>query len=120
MKIYHLDESSWTAEPDYNTVAKRFFPWDGIAAKDWGGAWVKVLPGETSIQHSHEENEVFFIVRGSGVLRHGGEEHRVSFGSSMYMQPGVEHSLTNDGAEDIVFLSMWWDGPVDIAPDPAT
>ena len=62
-------------------------------------------------------NEVFFIVRGSGVVRHGEEEHRVGFGTSMYMQPGVEHCLTNDGDEDIVFLSMWWDGPVDIPAD---
>lgn len=112
MKIFHLDESSWTPEPAYNTVAKRFFPWAGMEAAEWGGAWVKVLPGETSTAHSHEENETFFVVAGSGLLRHGAEEHRVGFGSSMYMQPGVEHSLTNDGDEDLIFVSVWWDGAV--------
>ena len=118
MRIYHLSEQHLTAEPDYNTVAKRFFPWDGMTADDWGGAWVQVLPGETSTPHHHEENEVFFVVRGSGVLRHGEEEHRVGFGSSMYMEPGTEHCLTNDGDEPLLFVSIWWDKPVRLSADP--
>jgi mannose-6-phosphate isomerase-like protein (cupin superfamily) len=117
MRIYQLDEASWTAEPEFNTEAKRFFPWDGIVARPWGGAWVKVLPGETLTPHAHEENEVFFVVRGSGLLRHGEESHRVGFGSSMYMEPDVEHRLTNDGAEDLIFVAVWWDGDVSIPSD---
>jgi mannose-6-phosphate isomerase-like protein (cupin superfamily) len=115
VRIYHLSDSDWTPEPDYNTIAKRFFPWDGMEAEDWGGAWVQVLPGETSTPHHHEENEVFFIVRGTGLLQHGDEQHRLAFGSSMYMTPGVEHCVTNDGQEPLVFLSIWWDKPVRLA-----
>jgi mannose-6-phosphate isomerase-like protein (cupin superfamily) len=112
MRIYQLSDQDWTAEPAYNTVARRFFPWDGIEAAEWGGAWVKILPGETSTPHHHEENEVFFVVSGSGILRHGDETHRIGSGSSMYMEPDVEHSVTNDGTQDLVFVSVWWDGPV--------
>ncbi|HTZ43396.1 MAG TPA: cupin domain-containing protein [Jatrophihabitans sp.] len=119
MRIYHLDESSWSAEPAYNAVAKRFFPWDGIASRSWGGAWVKVLPGELLTPHNHDENEVFFVVQGSGLLTHGDEQHRVAFGSSMYMEPDTTHSLLNDGEEDLVFVSVWWDGEVALPSEPA-
>lgn len=116
MRIYNVSNESWTFEPGYNTVAKRFFPWDGMAAHSWGGAWVKVLPGETSTAHSHSENEIFFVVEGVGALSHGDERHRIAWGTTAYMDPNTEHSITNDGDEGLVFLSVWWDGPIEGVP----
>jgi mannose-6-phosphate isomerase-like protein (cupin superfamily) len=118
MRIYHLSDEHWTAEPDFNTEAKRFFPWDGIEAQDWGGAWVRVLPGETLTPHQHDENEIFFVVGGSGLLKHGDEEHRVQYGSTMYMHPDTEHCLVNDGEDPLVFIAVWWDKPVRSVPVP--
>jgi len=118
VRIFHLHEQDWQAEPAYNTVARRFFPWDGIEAAEWGGAWVQVLPGETSTPHHHDENEVFFVVAGGGLVRHGAEQYRIGYGSSMYMEPGVDHCVVNDGPTPLVFVSMWWDGPVRTTPEP--
>lgn len=116
MRIFQLQDESWAPEPAYNTVARRFFPWDGLDAGVWGGAWVKVLPGQTSTPHSHDEHEVFFVISGQGVLRHGDEEHPVGHGASAKMEPGVLHALTNTGDEDLVFISVWWDEPQPSAP----
>lgn len=109
MRIFHLNQDSFTPEPAYNTIARRFFPWEGLNPSEWGGGWVGVLPGETTSAHNHDEREVFFIVKGTGVLRHGDEVHRVGYGTSICIEPGVDHSLTNDGDEDLVFISVWWD-----------
>lgn len=111
MRIFDLDVDGWSPEPAYNTVARRFFPWDGFEPGTWGGAWVAVRPGETSTPHSHSEHEVFFVVRGEGQLVHGDEVHPVRYGTSMKMEPGVHHSLSNTGDEDLVFISVWWEDP---------
>jgi mannose-6-phosphate isomerase-like protein (cupin superfamily) len=97
-------------EPAYNTTAVRIFPWDGVPEPVWGGAWVAVEPGETVTPHSHDEKEIFFIVRGSGVMRIGTDERQVGFGDTIYITPDVKHDLTNTGTEQLLFLSIWWDG----------
>jgi len=109
MRIFHAENETWAPEPAYNTTARRVFPWDGFDAGVWGGAWVSVRPGETSTPHAHAEHEIFFVISGQGLLQHGDEEHPVRYGSSAKMEPGVTHSLTNTGEQDLVFISVWWD-----------
>lgn len=111
MRIFSLENETWTPEPAYNTIARRIFPWEGFEPGVWGGAWVAVRPGETSTPHRHDEHEVFFVIRGEGELRHGEEVHAVGYGSSANVEPGIEHALTNTGSEDLVFISVWWDEP---------
>jgi quercetin dioxygenase-like cupin family protein len=119
VRIFNPHDEVWTPEPAYNTVARRFFPWDGLVPPGWGGAWVAVLPGETSTAHAHDEHEIFFVVSGEGKLVHGTETHQARAGTSAHMEPGVEHSLVNTGTEDLVFLSVWWDQVPDAeAPEP--
>jgi mannose-6-phosphate isomerase-like protein (cupin superfamily) len=111
-RIRHWDLDALTYESQYNAYAGRFFPMEGVDPPDWSGAWVAVAPGETSTRHSHPETEMFFFVRGTGVLRLGDEEHHVSPGDTVYISPGVEHEMTNKGPDRLVFLDVWW-----IAPD---
>lgn len=98
-------------EEKYNTYAGRFFPFDGVPEPEWGGAWVAIAPGETSTRHSHQEKEMFFVIQGTGILRHGDDRREVSYGDTIYVTPGVEHDLTNTGSGRLVFLDVWWDTP---------
>lgn len=119
MRAYDVDKTDWTHEPDYNAYSHRFFPFDGMTPQDWGGAWVKVLPGDTLTSHHHEEHEIFFVVRGTGMLTLGDETRRVQYGSTVAMDWDVPHSLVNDGTEELVFLSVWWEGPTEISENAA-
>jgi quercetin dioxygenase-like cupin family protein len=109
--IRHWDLEELTYEAQYNAYAGRFFPMDGVEEPEWSGAWVAVAPGETSKRHSHPEKEMFFFVRGKGVLRLGDEEHDVAPGDTVYITPGIEHGMTNEGPDRLVFLDVWWDEP---------
>lgn len=97
-------------EPAYNTTAVRLFPWAGVPEPAWGGAWVAVEPGETITPHSHDEKEMFLIVRGTGVMRLGEEKRQVGFGDTIFITPDIDHDLTNTGDEQLLFLGIWWDG----------
>lgn len=104
-------------EADYNTYARRLFPWPGVPDGTWGGAWCAVRPGETSVPHAHGEREVFFVVEGDGVMSIDGEERPVRFGDTIFITPERRHFIRNAGPDRLLFLSIWWDeGPVADAP----
>ncbi len=110
MKLKSWGPEDLKLEPEYNTTAVRIFPWDGVPEPAWGGAWVAIAPGEAVTSHSHEEKEIFFVVKGIGVMRIGADKRKVGFGDTIYVTPDIEHDLTNTGTEQLLFLSVWWDG----------
>jgi mannose-6-phosphate isomerase-like protein (cupin superfamily) len=97
-------------EEQYNVWGKRLFPWSGVPEPEWGGAWVAVDAGTTSTAHSHDENEMFFIVEGRGTLRIDGEARAVGPGDTIFIPPFNEHALTNEGEDRLLFLTIWWGG----------
>ena len=51
-----------------------------------------VLPaGATDPQQPHTEDEVYYVVRGKGALRVGGEDMAVAAGTTVYVGANVEH-----------------------------
>ncbi len=54
--------------------------------------------------HNHEQEEVYFIVRGTGEACVGGECQPVRAGQALYVPPMTFHQLTNIGTEPMVML----------------
>jgi mannose-6-phosphate isomerase-like protein (cupin superfamily) len=109
-----VDVLSWTDddlvfEPDYNVLGKRLFPWSGVDQPGWEGAWVVLQPHAVSTPHAHGENEVFFIVEGTGTMRIDDEVRKVGFGDTIFIKCESEHELTNDGDGRLVYVSVWWE-----------
>jgi mannose-6-phosphate isomerase-like protein (cupin superfamily) len=48
--------------------------------------------------HNQEQEEIYFIVEGSGEMCLGEEKIEISGGQAAYIPPGVFHQLTNTGA----------------------
>ena len=68
--------------------------------------WVDCAPGSEQRLHVHETQEqVYVIVRGSGVMRVAGEEQEVGPGTMVYVPPGSEHAIRNDGNETLTYIS---------------
>ena len=67
-----------------------------------------VLPtGSTDPQQPHTEDEVYYIVEGSGVIQVADEARPVGTGSVVYVDEGVEHrfhSITQDLKVLVVFV----------------
>jgi uncharacterized cupin superfamily protein len=82
-----------------------------VGAKDLGYSYDVLPPGKAGCPfHSHHaEEEMFFIVKGTGTLRYGNETRKVRAGDVICCPtggPDTAHQLVNDSKEDLAFLSI--------------
>ncbi len=68
--------------------------------------WVDCEPGAEQQMHTHEsEEQVYIIVRGTGLMKTGDETRDVSAGTLIFVPPGTAHAIRNTGAETLTFVS---------------
>jgi uncharacterized cupin superfamily protein len=82
-----------------------------IGAKNLGCTLTVVPPGKRAFPfHVHHVNEeLFFVLSGSGELRFGGEVYSVRAGDVIASPPGgpeVAHQLINSGTEELRYLAI--------------
>ena len=71
-------------------------------------AGVYVLPaGGTDPQKPHKEDEVYYVVRGSAMMRVGSEEQKIKAGSVIFVAAKVEHRFFDirEELEVLVFFA---------------
>lgn len=94
-----------------------------LGAKDLGYSYDIVPPGKRSCPfHSHRgEEEMFFILRGTGTLRYGSETRAVRAGDVICCPTGgpeTAHQLINDSSEELAYLSISTMRPVEVCEYP--
>jgi mannose-6-phosphate isomerase-like protein (cupin superfamily) len=52
------------------------------------------------------EEEIYFVLQGSGTLQVGGEKHPLRANDFTYLAPGLKHALTNSSSNDLQVLVM--------------
>jgi len=57
------------------------------------GVYVLVAP-EPDRQQPHEDDEVYLVLEGTGVLEVDGEQHSISVGHSIFVPAGAEHRFS--------------------------
>ncbi len=82
-----------------------------LGAKSIGANITRVPPGKAAfpIHHHYANEEHFFVLSGSGVLRLGPETYAVKRNDYIVNLPGgpdYAHQLINTGAEDLVYLAI--------------
>ena len=82
-----------------------------LGAKDLGYSYDIVPPGKRSCPfHSHRaEEEMFFIVRGTGTLRYGNETRKIRAGDVICCPTGgpeTAHQIINDSDAELAYLSI--------------
>jgi mannose-6-phosphate isomerase-like protein (cupin superfamily) len=76
-----------------------------IQAKGFCMGYVTLEPGGGQVPwHNHQQEEVYFIVRGSAEACVGTECTAVGTGQALYVPPLTYHQLTNTGTEPLVML----------------
>jgi len=64
------------------------------------------------------EEEIYFVVKGRGVLHYGDEPRPMRQSDFTYLPPGVKHSIGNDSGEPLQVLLMSFKIPAKIAISP--
>lgn len=93
---------------DNGCLAQRIQPWPELQAP-FEGSWCELDPGESSGAHAHHEHELWVVVRGSATVTSEGTPHVLCEGDMIFLEPGEEHTATNDASDRFVMLSIWWD-----------
>jgi len=94
-----------------------------LGAKDLGYSYDVVPPGKSSCPfHSHRaEEEMFFIVAGSGTLRYGNETRTIRAGDFIACPaggPDTAHQIINDSADDLTYISVSTMMPAEVCEYP--
>jgi uncharacterized cupin superfamily protein len=82
-----------------------------LGANAIGANVTRVPPGKAAFpfHHHYSNEEHFFVLSGSGVLRHGADVHHVTKHDYIVSLPGGPeraHQLINTGLEDLVYLAI--------------
>jgi mannose-6-phosphate isomerase-like protein (cupin superfamily) len=54
--------------------------------------------------HNHQQEEVYFVLQGTGEMCLGAERHPLTSGQAVYIPSGVFHQLTNTGHAPLTML----------------
>lgn len=93
----------------YNVDLQLLYPWEGVVEPPFGAAWAVLRPGESTKPHAHQEFETFFVFRGRGRMSIAGESTEIEAGNVTFHRPFDNHTLTNVGDENLLFLTVWWE-----------
>ena len=70
---------------------------------------LRLAPGEEDTQEPHDSDEVYYVVRGNGLLNVGGKDYAISEGMSYFVGKNVEHRF-HDNTKDLVVI-YFFSGP---------
>ncbi|HEY8049579.1 MAG TPA: cupin domain-containing protein [Ramlibacter sp.] len=121
INIDELELEHFTRGDKFETRAVRVGP--RVGAKDLGYSYDMLPPGKTGCPfHSHRaEEEMFFIVRGTGLLRYGSETRKVRAGDFICCPtggPDTAHQIINDSNEPLEFISVSTMMPAEVCEYP--
>ena len=94
-----------------------------LGAKDLGFSYDVVPPGKRSCPfHSHRaEEEMFFIVKGTGTLRYGNETRKLRAGDFIFCPTGgpeTAHQIVNDSDAPLCYISVSTNMPAEVCEYP--
>lgn len=94
-----------------------------LGARDLGYSYDVVQPGKRSCPfHSHRaEEEMFFIVKGCGTLRYGGESRAIRAGDFICCPTGgpeTAHQIINDSDAELAYISVSTLMPAEVCEYP--
>ena len=68
------------------------------------------LPQRPSQQTPHAQDEIYFVVRGRGVLLHDGKREPFESGDLLFVAAGIEHQI-EDISEDFAMWRVFYGPP---------
>ena len=88
-------------------ILRHYFKPEEIKARTRLCSEMTLPPGASVGLHDHvEEDELYIIQKGRGIMTESGREFEVSVGDAILTGQGASHSIKNPGAEDLVVTAI--------------
>jgi mannose-6-phosphate isomerase-like protein (cupin superfamily) len=104
--IKKLKDCKEIAAGDRTRLRELLHPARDAAAIRYSLAVAWLAPGKQSQAHRLKTAEVYYLIRGSGVMHIGEEAAEVTAGDAVYIPPGSVQWLENTGKGKIEFLCI--------------
>lgn len=120
--IDEIEEQSGGDDPVWGGDYKVLTPFMEANGGELGMNVTRLAPGKVSCPfHTHYvDDELFFVLSGSGVLRYGDTVRPVRPGDAISCPAGTgnAHQFANPGDEDLVFLGIGKNSPNEVVEYP--
>lgn len=78
-----------------------------LGSRHMSVTWLEVPSGIDQELHSHEESEqVYVVCSGAGKMTVAGDTQPIATGDLVLVPPATDHSINNDGDEDLCCVSV--------------
>jgi len=104
--VFRAEERLWIEPPQhYGAYSKLLINADNAGSQHLDVRISSYQPKGASDEHVHERAEqVYYILRGRGLMVLDGERAVVEPNTTIFIPPGVRHALYNTGFEDLLFM----------------
>jgi quercetin dioxygenase-like cupin family protein len=99
-KLIDWEDTPWTFVRQ--GVERKAFSGDGATV-----ALNRVLPGNEPMPHSHEHEQIAYIIKGTIRFHVGDEQHLLTAGSLLVVPPNVVHWGEVVGDEEVLNLDIF-------------
>jgi mannose-6-phosphate isomerase-like protein (cupin superfamily) len=106
MLIKKLRECREITAGDRTRLRELLHPARDAAAIRYSLAVARIAPGQRSQAHRLKTAEVYYLVRGDGMMHIGDEEAKVDAGDAVYIPPDSVQWLENTGKDEIEFVCI--------------
>ena len=107
--VLQSDELPW--KPFEAPTLRGYALKPGVIGPEYTDAYsadlVRVEPGGYSASHIDQARHAFYILQGEGVVVIGEKTWQVRSGSVVKIPPGIAHEVRNEGAAQLVFLTLY-------------
>ena len=88
-------------------LVRHYLKPEEIKAKTRLCAELVIPPGASIGVHDHvDEDEIYMVQKGKGLMTDGGKEYEVSEGDVILTGQGSSHSVRNTGNEDLIITAI--------------
>jgi len=82
-------------------------PQSPIQANNFVSGFVIIEPNGSVPLHEHEQEEVYYVLKGRGEMTVGEETQTMQAVSAVYIPPNTRHTLRNSGDEELHMLFVY-------------
>ena len=106
MFIRDLSKTAKFAAGDNSVLKELFNPNKDKLKINYSLALAKVKPGQSTKKHSLKSSEVYFILKGQGLMTIDNEQAEVKEGQAIYIPPNASQCIKNTGQTGLEFLCI--------------
>lgn len=78
-----------------------------LQAENFVSGYVVIEPGGKVPEHEHDQEEVYYILKGRGEMTVDGEDKILEAVSAVYILPNQKHALKNAGRRELHMLFIY-------------